>query len=29
LAKDYSTTRARGLAAQVTDWFTDPGDPQR
>lgn len=29
LAKDYSTKRAEGLAAQVTDWFTDPSDPQR
>jgi hypothetical protein len=29
LAKDYSTKRATLLAAQVTDWFTDPGDPQR
>ncbi len=29
LAKDYSTKRAQGLAAQVTDWFTDPGDSQR
>lgn len=29
LAKDYSTKRAQGLAAQVTDWFTDPSDPQR
>jgi hypothetical protein len=29
LAKDDSTTRAQGLAAQVTDWYPDPGDPQR
>jgi hypothetical protein len=29
LAKDYSTKRAEGLAAQVTDWIPDPGDPER
>ncbi len=29
LAKDYSTKRATLLAAQVTDWFTDPHDPER
>jgi hypothetical protein len=29
LAKDYSTKRATRLAAQVSDWFTDPCDPQR
>jgi hypothetical protein len=27
LAKDYSTKRATRLAAQVTDWCTDPSDP--
>jgi hypothetical protein len=29
LATDYSTKRATLLAEQVTDWFTDPGDPER
>jgi hypothetical protein len=29
LAKDYATKRAAQLAARVTDWFTDPGDPAR
>ncbi len=29
LAKDYSTKRASSLAAQVTEWFLDPHDPQR
>lgn len=29
LAKDYSTKRATRLAASVTDWFPDPGDPER
>jgi hypothetical protein len=29
LAKDYSTKRASSLAAQVTEWFPDPGDPER
>ncbi len=29
LAKDYSTTRAAKLAAQVTDWIVDPSDPER
>jgi hypothetical protein len=29
LAKDYSTKRATLLAAQVTDWLTDPHDPNR
>ena len=29
LAKDYSTKRARVLAAQVSDWIVDPRDPER
>jgi hypothetical protein len=29
VSKDYSTTRARLLAAQVTDWVVDPRDAQR
>jgi hypothetical protein len=29
LAKDYSTKRAAQLAAHVTDWCTDPSDPER
>lgn len=29
LAKDYSTKRASALAAQVTEWFLDPHDPER
>ncbi len=29
VTKDYSTARARLLAAQVTDWVVDPRDPER
>jgi hypothetical protein len=29
LTKDYSTARARLLAAQVNDWVVDPRDPER
>jgi hypothetical protein len=29
LAKDYSTKRASMLAAQVSEWFLDPHDPER
>jgi hypothetical protein len=29
VSKDYSTARARLLAAQVTDWMVDPQDGER